>query len=280
MYIFVAIIAAIAVYFGYEAEFATVSLPSDGVLRVHYIDVGQADATLLIYNEYAMLIDAGDNATSRDVVRYLQRQGVTALKYVIATHPHSDHIGGMAGVINAFEIETFIMPRVSHTTATFERMIDAIEGNNLNVKAPVPGEVLPFGSAHITVIAPNGDFYDNINNHSVAVRVELGETAFIFTGDAEAISEREMVAEGRSLSARVLKTGHHGSRTSTTAEFLAAVNPEIAVISCGLNNSYGHPHRDVLERLEAANIRIYRTDLQGNIIIETDGRVLNVITER
>ena len=241
------------------------------LLQVHFIDVGQGDATLILTGGRAMLIDGGDRNMGERVIAYIEDLGVRRLDYVIATHPHSDHIGGLISVLPQFEIGTLIMPQVAHTTRAFEDFLDAIERNNITVNAPVVGNTLEMGNAIFTIIAPNSRTYSNMNDYSIALRLDFGTNSFIFTGDAESTSEAEMVSGRYNLFADVLHVGHHGSSTSTTEEFLWAVSPTIAVISVGANNPFGHPHASVLARLADAGIQIYRTDVHGHIVILSDG---------
>jgi competence protein ComEC len=189
-------------------------------LEVHFIDVGQADSILVRQGGAAMLIDAGNNPDGPDVVSYLRSQGVTQLDTLVGTHPHEDHIGGLDTVLYALQTDRVIMPKVAHTTKTFKDVIDAIEAKNLKVTTPVPGQTFALGDASCTVLAPQQHAYDDLNNYSVVLRVTFGGTAFLFTGDAEALSEKEMLSGGQDLRADVLKVGHHGSASSTTAAFM------------------------------------------------------------
>ena len=251
---------------------------ADGNCAVHFINVGQADSILIISpSGESMLIDAGEKATSKELIKYIQEQGISKLDIVVATHPHSDHIGGMADIIKAFEIGEFIAPKATHTTVTFENMLDALLEKNLQVTTPVPGAVFSLGEngPGFTVLGPIGDDFENLNNASVAFRMVYGETSFVFTGDAEASSEKQMLDSGRVLPSDVLKLGHHGSSTSTSQAFLDAVAPKIAVISCGVDNSYGHPHKETLEKLKKAQITIYRTDLDSTIVLVSDGKAIS-----
>jgi len=253
----------------------------DGTMEIHFIDVGQADATLIITDAGTMLIDAGSRSSGPRVVEYLQNLGMTEITYVIPTHPHEDHIGGMDLVLNAFTIGQVLLPDVSHTTRTYERMIDAIEANNISASAPTTGHEFEMGGAIFTVLHPGEGYQsNNLNDWSLSLRVAFGNFSMVTTGDAEHPAERAMLESGQYLGAYVLRLGHHGSRTSTGQEFFDAVNPSIAVIQVGTDNRYGHPHDEVMDRLEAANIRIYRNDLHGDIILTTDGTNTNIHTER
>ena len=238
---------------------------SDGGMAVHFIDVGQGDSILAESDGHFLLIDAGENDQGDTVISYLEEAGVEALDYVIGTHPHSDHIGGLDDVIRAFDVETVILPPVEHTTKTFEDVLDAIEEKDLSITLPVPGDSYELGGAAFTILAPQRDYGDDLNNWSVGLRLACGDGAFVACGDAEAQAEEDMAASGLALSADVLKIGHHGSSTSTSDAFLKAVSPAFAVISCGEGNSYGHPHKETLEKLEAAGIQVLRTDLLGDI---------------
>jgi len=255
----------------------------DGQLEMHFIDVGQADGVLIIAdNGDTMLIDAGDHRGSgQRLVEYIQGLGITELTYVIGTHPHADHIGGMDIVLNTFSIGTLLIPPVSHTTRVYERMIQAVENHNITTRAPAAGDIINLGGAVFTVIHPGADDdWRNLNDWSVSVHMAFGATSMIVTGDAEHPAEAAMMATGLNLSSDILRVGHHGSRTSTGQEFFEAVDPTIAVIQVGEGNRYNHPHDCVMERLETAGVRIYRNDHHGDIIITSDGTNLDVRTAR
>lgn len=248
-----------------------------GALKVHFIDVGQADCILLqTHDGNSMLIDAGNNADAETVVNYIKKQIIEKLDYVIGTHPHEDHIGGLDTVINTFVVEKIIMPKVSHTTQTFQDVLTAIKNKGLKITTPVPGTEYMLGDTSFTVLAPNSENYENLNDYSVVIRLAHGNNAFLFSGDAEAVSENEMLEKKHVLKSDVLKIGHHGSNTSTTDAFLKAVSPKHAVISVGKNNDYGHPNHDVLTRLTSAGVDIYRTDESGTIIITSDGETIKI----
>lgn len=245
---------------------------ASGELAVHFIDVGQADAILIQTEGETMLIDAG-NQDDGDLIRsYLNANGVETLNYVIATHPHEDHIGGMAQVLNAFPADTVILPETEHPTRIFERMLDAIEAQDCAVEAPVVGKQYSIGQGRFTILAPGEDYGEDLNNWSVGIRLCFGQTSFVLCGDAETESERDMVRSGQTLEADVLKLGHHGSSTSTCDEFLHAVQPDYAVISCGAGNDYGHPHREIIQKLEAEEITYFRTDEAGTVVAKSDGK--------
>jgi len=247
-------------------------MPGDNEIIVAFLDVGQGDSILIRSRSHAVLIDGGDINMGETVLGYLRRAGITRLDYVIATHPHRDHIGGLIAVLNRVDVGQVLMPDVVHTTDTFDNFISVIENNLIPTHAPVPGENFRAGIIDFTVLAPAVGFAgSNLNDASVILRLDHGDTSFIFTGDAEAGSERSMVASGQDLRADVIKIGHHGSRTSTTEALLDSVAPMAAVISVGGNNRFGHPHEDVLERLTSRDIAIYRTDEMGTIIMATNG---------
>lgn len=256
-------------------EKITEFLPDDeaGLLEVHFIDVGQGDCTLIKYGEHAMLIDAGNNSKGTLVQLYLKNQGIEKLDYVIGTHPDADHIGGLDVIITKFDCETIMMPEIEKDTKTYNEVIDAMKYRNYENSPPAAGTIFPLGSAEFTVVAPvNYGYGDNTNNYSIGILLEYGETRFLFTGDAESEAEADMLTEGIDLSADVFKAAHHGSASANTAEFLDAVNPSFAVISCGEGNSYGHPHAEVLSSLEERDIMVFRTDIQGTITAVSDGK--------
>ncbi|MDD3766231.1 MAG: ComEC/Rec2 family competence protein [Eubacteriales bacterium] len=242
-------------------------------MQAHFIDVGQGDSCLVkLPDGKRVLIDAGDTAAAEDVIRHIRGEGVKKIDYVIATHPHADHIGALSQVIKTFEIGSIYMPKASHTTRAFESLLVAISDKGLKVNTAKAG-VLLFDEGNISAgfLAPVGDDYENLNNFSAVLKITYGNVSFLFTGDAEALSEKEMIDSGQNLRSTVLKVGHHGSNTSSTTEFLKAVSPKVAVISCGEGNSYGHPSEKVLKRLQASGIEIYRTDQMGTIKIYSDG---------
>jgi len=240
-------------------------------LRVHFIDVGQGDSTLVEKDGHYMLIDAGERDQGETVASYLEKQGVKKLDYVIGTHPHSDHIGGLETIIRKFDVQKVFLPEKEHTTKVYERLLDAIADKNLKITLPKPGESYSLGDASFQIIAPNRDYGDNLNNWSIGLRLVYGKNSFVLCGDAEKDAEKDMVANGFPLKADVLKLSHHGSTTSSSEGFIDLVDPEYGVISCGKNNDYGHPHKEILDMLKKRNIKVLRTDQLGTIVAVSDG---------
>lgn len=243
-------------------------------LTIHYLDVGQADSILLqLPNNQNMLIDAGNNADGDFVVDYIEDQGITKIDYLVGTHPHEDHIGGLDFVIKSFDIGKIYLPRAKHTTKTYEDVLRAIKVKDKKIilaKAAV--NILNKPDLEAYFLSPVREDYDELNEWSAVLKLEYGNTSFLFTGDAEEINEFEiLLSSSMKPDADVLKVGHHGSDSSTSEAFLAAVSPRYAVISVGKDSDYGHPSPVVLDRLRDHNVKVFRTDLQGTIICTSDG---------
>lgn len=251
---------------------------SEDELVAHFIDVGQGDSSFIeLPNGDTMLIDAGTASYGDDIIEYIESLGYQDIDYVVATHPHADHIGGMAEVIDAFDIETVYMPKAVSTSKTYENLLETIQDKGLSIHTGRAGvEVLNTDDLTILMFAPVQEEYSNLNNYSIVLKITYGDTSFLYTGDAED-SLDEITGD---IKADVLKVGHHGSDTSTTSDFLARVNPSYAVISVGEGNSYGHPALSTIELLEGYTSNIYRTDLNGTVVISSDGVNINVDTER
>ena len=241
-------------------------------LEVHFIDVGQGDSTLIVCDGVTLLLDAGDNNKGTTVQLYLQKQGITELDYVIGTHTDADHIGGMDVVLYKFDCKTILMPDVTTDTRTYEDVINTIKTKYYKITYPVVGTEYELGDAKFTIIAPvNYNYGSNKNNYSIAILLEHGENRFLFAGDAEEEAEIDILDSGVNIEADCYKVSHHGSSTSTSEKFLNAISPEYAVISCGKDNDYGHPHDEVMDALKATGATIYRTDEQGSIVAVSDG---------
>lgn len=247
---------------------------SDNV-RVHFLDVGQGDSIFIeLTDGKSMLIDASTAEYGEGIADYIKDNGYSKIDYLVATHPHADHIGGMQDVVEQLEIGEIYMPKASSTTKTYKNLLKAIKakGNKINT-AKAGNTIYSDSSLGIDILAPNSDSYEEINDYSVVIKLVYGSKSFLFTGDAEKLSENEITAD---VSANVLKVGHHGSSTSSSDKFIKRVNPEYAVISCGEGNSYGHPHKETIKTLNKYDVEIFRTDTMGTIIAQTDGESLEI----
>lgn len=248
--------------------------PAAGEMLVHFIDVGQGDSTLLQGPDFTIVIDAGRHE-GKEVVPYLQKAGVDTIDLLVGTHPHADHIGQMAQVINQFKVHEVWMSGDEHTSSTFERVIDAVADSGADYAEPRTGETYQIGSAFITILSPR-ELTGDLNAGSIAMRLDYGDTSFLFTGDAEAAQETAMLDSALPLQVDVLHLGHHGSSTSSTDRFLDATAPQWAVYSAGIDNTYGHPHAEVIARLNARKIKVYGTDTSGTIVLSSDGQSIRM----
>ena len=253
-----------------EVEVAPGVTSTYGLMQVHFIDVGQADSTFIeLGNGQTMLIDAGRSSDASTIVSYVKNLQYESIDYVVATHPHDDHIGGMATVLDSFQIGKMYMPKQAHTISAFENMLDVIENKNIDLHTAKAGvNILSSGPIVIDILAPFADSYSNLNNCSAIVKLTYGKTVMIFTGDSEKEIESQLGTSN--IDADLLKIGHHGSKSSSATSFIEAVSPEIAVISVGEGNSYGHPHAETLAILNQVGADIYRTDEQGTIVVTAD----------
>ena len=250
----------------------TKSIADDG-LEVHFMDVGQADSILLVSSDKAMLIDAGDTDAENVIIPYIKNLGIEKLDVVIFTHPHKDHIGSGASVIENFDIGNIYMSSKTTTTKTFEKLLDSIELKGADIIIPSVGEKIEFGNCDVTVLGPVKE-YNEINDNSIVVKVEYNDIKFLFTGDMEENSEKDIIDSLVDLDVDVLKVAHHGSTTSSSYVFLREVNPKYAVISSGIDNDYNHPHEKILSRLNDVGAEILRTDKMGTIVAKVDGKEL------
>ncbi|MGB9941246.1 MBL fold metallo-hydrolase [Methanosarcina sp.] len=249
-------------------------------LTVHFLDVDQGDSILLEIDGKSMLVDSGESDQGKVVTAYLQDQGISTLSYVVATHPHSDHIGGMKDILNNFQVERFVDSGYPHTSKTYENMLTTIDTKNIPFEVVRAGQTIDFDPAvDIEVLNPASTYSDELNENSVVFKVTYGDTSFLLMGDAGLESEENIMEAGYDVDSDILKVGHHASTSGSGEAFISAVSPEVSIIEVGAGNDYGHPHAEVLERLEKAST-VYRTDLDGTITVTTDGSIYTVTTEK
>jgi competence protein ComEC len=251
---------------------------------MHFIDVGQGDCTFIAANGKTMLVDCGENSEADNVESYLRKLNVSKLDYIIATHPHSDHMGGMHSIIDAFDVGEVIIPHIPDeqipTSRFYELFLDSCAASKVKVSEAEVGTELQLGDAHIEFIAPDGSHYDDLNNYSLSFILTHGKNTFLLTGDAEKESESAMLESDSLRKIDLYKAGHHGSAYSSTKELLEVIRPDTVIISCGKNNSYGHPADSTVKRLKKHTKQIFRTDINGSIIVESDGEQLAITPER
>ena len=246
---------------------------------VHYIDVGQGDCILIQVNNKNLLIDSGPSSSRKDLLDYLEKLNIKKFDYIIATHPHEDHIGNMDTIIKRYSIGSFYSPKVISSSTTLENMISALVDKNLKVNVLKKGfKGIDLGeNVKFQVFSPAENlFSDNLNDYSPIIKITFLNNSFLFTGDAEISTEESVLSENNNLNCDILKVGHHGSSTSTSSNFLTSVNPSVAIISVGKNNSYGHPTSELLSLLDYFNIRTIRTDINGTIIAISDGKNISI----
>lgn len=242
----------------------------DTSFQIHFIDVGQADAALVLCDGEAMLIDGGNREDSDLIYSYLEKQGISHLNVVVCTHAHEDHVGGLSGALHYASVDKVYAPVVSYESKVFQNFLKCLDEQGVSITVPSPGDTFTLGSADAEILGPVSSS-DNLNNTSIVLRLRYGNTFFLFTGDAEREEEQDILETGRTLESTVLKVGHHGSDTSTSYPFLREIMPQYAVISVGKGNSYGHPSEEVLSRLRDAGAQVLRTDQEGDIICVSDG---------
>lgn len=267
-------------FFGLSETGTPASAPADGkTLTVSYIDVGQGDATLISKGEFHMLIDAGKNGMGDTVVEYLENAGVEHLDIVVGTHPDSDHIGGLDDVIESIPVDTVYMPGMEKSTKTCEEVRTALQDAGKSAEMPEIGREYVYEENVVLRFLSPDKIQPDANDNSLVMQLAYGRTRFLFMGDAEEAVEEELLEKGYDLTCDVLKVGHHGSYTATSLPFLQKADPVYAVISCGKNNSYGHPHAEVLARLEDEDVQVYRTDRMGTVQAVSDGTEVTLSTE-
>ena len=247
------------------------SLNISNKMLIHFIDVGQGDSILIQVNNKNLLIDSGPALAKENLFNYLKSVNIKTFNYVIATHPHEDHIGNMSSIIRNYQVLNFYAPKVTSNTKAFETMVESLSRKNLkinvikeNIKSIDLGK-----NTKVEFFSPNNSTYDNINNYSPIIKISYGKTSFLFTGDAEELIENEVINNNFNLKSDLLKIGHHGSSTSTSKRFFEAVSPKVSIISVGENNTYNHPTKEVLSTITPS--KVLRTDLEGTIIITSDG---------
>lgn len=258
---------------------APILTPENSTFEIHFIDVGQADSALVLCDGKAMLIDGGNAEDSSLLYTYLKNHNITHLDYVIGSHAHEDHIGGIAGALNYATVDVAYCPATSYDTKAFGNFVKALDNHGVSITVPSAGDSFNLGSASCSILAVNTDNSDP-NNTSLILRIVYGDTSFLFTGDAEREVEQAILNSGTNINSTVLKVGHHGSDSSTSYVWLREIMPQYAVISVGKDNSYGHPTEDVLSRLRDAEVTTFRTDLQGDIICVSDGQAVTFTVER
>lgn len=263
--------------FNSEASAVQDKISDSSTFSVRFFDVGQADAALVECDGRYMLIDGGNKADSNLIYSVLKSEGVSHLDMVVGTHAHEDHIGGLPGAFNYTTADVTLCPVTSYDTDAFEDFKRYADQNGGGITVPSVGDTYTLGSAKIEILGLNAG---DVNNNSIVLKIQYGETSFLFTGDAEREAEQAILNRGADLSATVLKVGHHGSDTSTTYPFLREIMPEYAVISVGDDNSYGHPTDDTLSRLRDADVKVFRTDMQGDVVCTSDGKTVTFTVEK
>ena len=248
-------------------------------MTIHYIDVGQGDCIWIQVNNKNLLIDSGPSSNRKSLLDYLENLNIKKLDYIIATHPHEDHIGNMDTIIRRYNIGSFYSPKVTHSSTTFENMISSLVDKNLKINILNRGVTgINLGeNTSVSVYSPLENLYsDNLNDYSPIIKITFLNNSFLFTGDAEISTENTVLSQNENLKCDILKIGHHGSSTSTSPDFITAVNPSVAIISVGKNNPYGHPTPEIISLLNSLNIKTIRTDINGSIIAISDGKNINI----
>lgn len=257
---------------------AALAEPLSSGFEVHFINVGQGDSSLILCDGHAMLIDGGEKENSDLLYSYLKEHGVKVLDYIVCSHPHKDHVGGLAGALNYAEAKAALCPVKKYDSKSFDNFKKYLKKQDVRITVPEAGDVFSLGSAVCTVLGPVKAAKGN--NNSLVIRIEYGDTSFLFSGDAESEEEHDILASGRTLKSTVLKVGHHGSKDATSNQYLYEVDPQYAVISAGDDNSSDHPNEKTLSRLREADVTVYRTDVNGTVICRSDGKTVSFFPER
>lgn len=274
------VLASLGASVGWDGKTQTVTVTKDPIeeIKIHFIDVGQADCILIeLPNSEEILIDAGNKDDSYTIINYLNNLGIDHIEYFVLTHFHEDHIGSALAVLNAFYVDKIYTPQTIADTDIYEKTMDAIEDEKIEIIRAEGGmSIIDTVNLAFDVLGPNSIYYSEANDYSLVTKLTYGDTSFLFTGDAESASELEMVRGNYDLDVDLLKVGHHGGETSSTQVFLNKVTPEYAIISAGAFNKYGYPHEKTLYRLNAIGAKIYRTDVQGSIVAASDGTNITI----
>ena len=255
-------------------------IPENSNSEVHFIDVGQADSALIECDGETMMIDGGNVADSNVVAAYLKKEDVTELNYVVCSHAHEDHVGGLSGALSVTKADNIYAPKTEANTKAYKNFKKKAEEQNVEIKHPNVGDEIQLGSSTVEFLGPVDENGKDLNSTSIVLKITYGNTSFLFTGDAESDEEEEILNSGADLKSTVLKVGHHGSRTSTSYPFLREVMPQYAVISVEKGNSYGHPNEETLSKLSDAGVEVYRTDESGDIVMTSDGNSINIVTAK
>ena len=255
-------------------------IPENSNFEVHFIDVGQADSALIECDGETMMIDGGNVADSNVVAAYLKKEDVTELNYVVCSHAHEDHVGGLSGALSVTKADNIYAPKTEANTKAYKNFKKKAKEQNVETKHPNVGDEIQLGSSTVEFLGPVDENGKDLNSTSIVLKITYGNTSFLFTGDAESDEEEEILNSGADLKSTVLKVGHRGSRTSTSYPFLREVMPQYAVISVEKGNSYGHPNEETLSKISDAGLEVYRTDESGDIVMTSDGNSINIVTAK
>ena len=253
-----------------------INLDTSENIKIHYIDVGQGDSILIQCGEHNMLIDAGTNSSEEDLISYLDNLNIQKFDYLVGTHTHEDHIGGMDKIVKKYDFDSILFPKTTSNTKTFENFVTEVKNKNKKLTAPDTTKTYILGDATFEILSPLKDEYEDQNNYSIVIKLKYKDTSFLFTGDAEKLVEEDILDTNKDISADVIKIGHHGSSTSSSDKLLNETKPTYSIIMAGEGNSYGLPTEETLNKLKNIGSTIYRTDLNGTITATSDGENIEI----